>query len=374
MFYKNQPVENKANYEDYLKTAGSLSNLFSDSAVPYLYYRLAEKVFCKAFEADDLSRSDVAIDAKKGELGIGLKTFLYGNSKSYQKVAEFNKDRDLYESLPNIEKIKKISELRNERVGFAERSHGLKSSIYHCVVRSEGKFSLFEEVMDYIDSENLIITKENKSSLHFTDGKNAYSFSLSKSTLLKKFNINEIKHEFKVNVFDDPLEEIQKLVHRAKLNKPKNIYKDTVFLPLYGKNMTVFSNSGLNQWNAGGRKRNVSEVYIPVPAIVHRIKPDFFPEKNKSFVLKFPDGTLMKVKMCQGNNRGKALMSYSNKELGEWLLRQVLQIPEGEIITYRKLEEINIDSVRIDKINKNTFEINFSSLGSYEKWIEKSKI
>lgn len=49
MFYQNQSLENKANYEDYLKTVGSLSNLFSESNVPYLYYRLAEKVFCKAF-------------------------------------------------------------------------------------------------------------------------------------------------------------------------------------------------------------------------------------------------------------------------------------------------------------------------------------
>ena len=369
MFYQNQSELQRGNYEDYLKTVGSLSNLFSDSTVPYLYYRLAEKVFCKAFEADDLSRSDVAIDAKKGELGIGLKTFLLGNAKSFQKVAEFNADRHLYDKLQSLEKVKKISELRNERVGFAERSHGLLSSIYHCVVRKEGKFVLYEEKMDYVNLKKIKITKETKSSIHFSDGKNQYSFSLSKSTLLKKFNVKDISYEFTVNIFKDPLEEIQKLVKKAKLNKPQKIYKNTVFLPLYGRNQEVFSHSGLNQWNAMGRKRHLNEAYIPVPALVHKIKPNFFPSRDTIFSLKFPDGTVMKAKICQQG--GKALMSDPNKDLGEWILRKVLQLPEGVILTYKKLEEIGIDSVRIDKINKNNFEINFSALNSYEKWIEQ---
>jgi hypothetical protein len=369
MFYKNQPDLQKNNYEDYLKTVGSLSNLFSESAIPYLYYRLAEKVFCKAFEADDLSRSDVAIDAKKDGLGIGLKTFLLGNSKSFQKVAEFNADRHLYDLLPTAKKIKKIAELRNERVGFAERSHGLKSSIYHCVVRKEGKFLLYEEKMDYVNISKILITKETKSAIHFNDGNNHYSFSLSKSTLLKKFIVKNPSQEFKVDIFKDPLEEIQKLVKKSKLNKPQKIYKDTVFLPLYGKDKTVFTSSGLNQWNAKGRKRNINETYIPVPALLHKLKPNFFPPRDTHFDLKFPDGTHMKAKICQQG--GKALMSDPNSHLGEWILRKVLKFPEGKLLNYRKLEEIGIDSVRIDKINDGTFEINFSALDSYENWVEK---
>ena len=88
MFFDNQAPKQKEEYQDFLKIAGCLSNLFSDSNTPYLYYRIAEKVFCRAFEAEDLSRSDVSADAKKDSLGIGLKTFLQGNNKSFQKVAE----------------------------------------------------------------------------------------------------------------------------------------------------------------------------------------------------------------------------------------------------------------------------------------------
>ena len=63
MFYTDQTNEQKAEYEKFLRTVGCLSNLFSDSDVPYLYYRVAEKMFCRAFEAEDLSRSDVSADA-----------------------------------------------------------------------------------------------------------------------------------------------------------------------------------------------------------------------------------------------------------------------------------------------------------------------
>lgn len=97
MFLQNQSEKNKNLYIQLLKAVGSLSRLNTDSKIPYLYYRSAENIFCKAFEADNLSRSDCSVDARFGDIGIGLKTFLYGNGSSYQKVAEFNKDRNLIE-------------------------------------------------------------------------------------------------------------------------------------------------------------------------------------------------------------------------------------------------------------------------------------
>lgn len=371
MFFTNQTNSHKDNYEKYLKTVGSLSNLFSDSATPYLYYRLAEKVFCRAFEADDLSRSDVAIDAKKGLLGIGLKTFLLGNNKTFQKVAEFNADRHLYDTLSPLEKVKKIAQLRNDRIGFAERTYGLNSSIYHCVVRDKGAFLLFEEVMDYVAISKIKLVKESKASIHFEDGMNHYSFSLSKSTLLKRFNTTKPSYTFEVNIFEDPLLEIQKLVKKANFALRKTKYLETIYLPLYGKDKTVYENSGLNQWNAKGRKRAVNEAYIPVPSFIHKAFPNFFPNKETKFSLKLPDGKILNAKICQSG--GKVLMSAPNKDLGEWILRTILQLPENTLLTYTKLEELGIDSVRIDKVTNELFEINFSSVGTFERWSEKVK-
>lgn len=125
--------------------------------------------------------------------------------------------------------------------------------------------------------------------------------------------------------------------------------------------------SGLNQWNAGGRDRNPNEVYIPVPAEIHKKFPGFFPDRDTPFNLKLPNGNKMKSKICQDGD--KALMSYSNRELGQWILRDILKLKEGEVLNYEKLQKIGIDSVRIDKISNSDFEINFSKTGSYEKFM-----
>jgi len=65
MFYSDQNKSSKKKYQKMLKIIGCLSNLFTDSEIPYLYYRIAEKVFCQAFSAEDLSRSDVSADVER---------------------------------------------------------------------------------------------------------------------------------------------------------------------------------------------------------------------------------------------------------------------------------------------------------------------
>ena len=85
MFFKTRTAKEIETYQSYLQTIGSLSRLFSDTTNPFLYYRVAEKIFCASFGAEDLSRSDLSVDAKIDELGIGLKTFTMGNGKTFQK-------------------------------------------------------------------------------------------------------------------------------------------------------------------------------------------------------------------------------------------------------------------------------------------------
>lgn len=365
MFFESQTKDQRQEYQDFLCIAGCLSNLFSDSEIPYLYYRLAEKVFCRAFDAEDLSRSDVSADAKKDILGIGLKTFLIGNSKSFQKVAEFNSDRPLYISLKEKELVKKIAELRNTRIEFTENIHNIEKSIYHCIVRDSGKFKIFEEPMERIDIQNIKITKKNKNSIIFEDGKNEYSFLLSKSTLTKRFITKKFIYEFDVNVLEDPLSELNTILSQKNLllETEKRI-KQTIYLPLYGKGKIVYERSGLNQWNARGRNRDANEVYIPIPSEIHKNFKGFFPERDTHFSLKLPNGKNMISKVCQDNS--KALMSYPNMELGKWILRDILKLKEGEVLTYEKLQTLGIDSVRIDKISSSEFEINFAKTGSYE--------
>ena len=218
MFFQDQKSKYKLEYENFLKIAGCLSNLFSESTTPYLYYRIAERVFCRAFEAEDLSRSDVSADAKKGALGIGLKTFIAGNNKTFQKVAEFNSDRKLYENLSPKELVKKVSELRNSRIEFTENVHSIESLIYHCVIRDNGKFLIFEEPMDKVDIFNIRDISKNKGSITFNDGKNDYSFLISKSTLTKRFVTQPIIYELDIKILEDPLLELKQLFYNTDLN------------------------------------------------------------------------------------------------------------------------------------------------------------
>ncbi len=84
-----------------------------------------------------------------------------------------------------------------------------------------------------------------------------------------------------------------------------------------------------------------------------------------------PNGKKMKAKICQYND--KALMSNPNKDLGKWILRDVLNLKERVLITYDLLENLGIDSVKIEKINDENYRIFFASVGSYEEFLESKK-
>ncbi len=363
MFFSLQKKEQQEEYQELLQVVGSLSNLFSDSNAPFLHYRIAEKIFCRAFRAEDLSRSDISADAKKISLGIGLKTFLSGNGRTFQKVAEFNGDRLLYNSLDDSPLLEKIAELRNARIDFTEKVYGLTESMYHCVLRESNRFKIFEEPMDKVDISNIRNIKRNVGSIVFDDGINEYSFLLSKSTLTKRFVVDKIEHEFGVAILKNPLDELRDLLNTKDLLADEHNVQ-TIYLPLYGRDKTVFPKSGLNQWNAAGRARHPNEVYIPIPAVIHAQFPDFFPDRDALFTLKFPDGEEVVSSVCQAGR--KALMSQSNRKLGKLILRDGLKLKEGELVTYEKLQLFGIDSVRIDKVGSLKYEINFAKNGSYE--------
>ena len=126
----------------------------------------------------------------------------------------------------------------------------------------------------------------------------------------------------------------------------------------------------MNQWNAGGRKRDPNEVYIPIPKSIHNNYPNFFPPRDEHFSLELPDGNVLSAKVCQDG--GKALMSTHNADLGEWLLRKVLRKPEGDLVTIDDLDRVGIDSVRIvnthqtDVEGKKVYSISFAD--SYESY------
>ncbi len=363
-------------YKKILKILGSLTNLFSESKIPYLNYRVTENLYCKAFNAKNLSRGDVSADASLNNIGIGIKTFINGNGKSLQKVAEFNRDSVRFRNLNSIDLINKVADLRNERIEFTKRLHKLNSMIYHCIVREEGKIMTFECDMSLIDKPKIKLLNVTKNVISFKDSKNEYSFNLTKSTLYKRFLTKKIISEVDVKMLENPFEVLENKFEKVKEIYYKKIISENPFiiLPLYSKtkdDKVVQLKSGLNQWNADGRKRNVNEIYIPIPIWIHKRFPGFFLSRDISFNLILPDGTLLEAKVCQDNS--KALMSKHNADLGHWLLRKVLNLKEKDVLTYEKLQEIGLDSIIIERIDNKTYSIDFRASGTYEEFLENNK-
>lgn len=366
-------IEANGKYIKLLSAVAKLSGLFSESSIPFVNYRVVENIFCKSFNADNLSRSDTAFDANYNSTGVGLKTFICSSDNSTEKVAEFN---SLSRELANYKGKKlalKLAEYRNDRIELANRLYNIENSLYHIVARKDKELILFETDYDNIDINNINSVKMSATSLQFEDGKNLYRFNYSKSTLFKKFFIPKNTYHIPIEIIEDPYNLLLELFDNKTL-KPAldKLIKGVnyVVLPLYGKKQKqkfVFQKSGLNQWNASGRTRDFGEVYIPIPIEIHKLFPDFFPKRNKGFDLKIPTGEVFSAKVCQQNS--KALMTNPNKAMSDWLLRTIFQLKENELATIEKMDKLGFDSVIIEKKGELSYKIDILPSNSYENFI-----
>ncbi len=366
-------IDNNGNYLKLLMAISKLSGLFSESSVPFINYRVAENIFCRSFNAENLSRSDTAFDANLNSLGIGLKTFVCTSNSKVEKIAEFNSLSRMLSKYQGKDLAFKLAEFRNERIDLANRLYNIEKSVYHIVARKNTKLVLFETDYEKIDLAKIHSVKQNQASLQFEDNNNFYSFNYSKSTLFRRFNLPQNAYKLPIEILEDPYTLLLELFEEKVLKEATDKLvrgKNFVILPLYGiknKEKFVFEKSGLNQWNASGRKRDFGEMYIPIPIEIHKQFPDFFPPKEQSFALKIPTGEVLSAKVCQENS--KALMTNPNKALSDWLLRKLFQVKEGELITIDKMDELGFDSVIITKTDDDNFKIDKAKMDSYENFI-----
>jgi len=366
-------IEKNGDYLKLLSAVSKLSGLFSESSVPFINYRVAENIFCRSFNANNLSRSDTAFDANFNSIGVGLKTFTCSSNNSTEKVAEFNSLSRVLSDFKGKELAIKLGEFRNDRINLANRLYDIESSLYHIVARKEKELLLYETDYNTIDINNIHSVKDNKASLQFEDGNNFYSFNYSKSTLFRKFIIPKNAFRLPIEIIEDPYTLLLELFENKdlkpatdKLIKGQNF----VILPLYSTRnkdkKEVAEKSGLNQWNAGGRKRDLGEIYIPIPAELHKKYPNFFPKRDEDFNLQIPTGEIFSAKLCQENS--KALMTNPNKAMSDWLLRKVLHLKEGELATMEKLDELGFDSVIITKTDKENYKIDIMKTNTYNEF------
>lgn len=387
------------NYQKYLELFSSLSYLFSESDIPYIHYRIMENIFCRSFLAENISRTDTAFDASKiinnTKYGIGLKTFRLTATKngfpSYktEKIAEFNKESINLKHLSIKEMTLKIIELRNARLNSAIKEYNIHNSLYHCAIRyyedssKTGKIMLKEFPYQPINSSQIICTDKNYQplssskileqpieNLHFIESgtENSYSFNISKSTLSKTFNTTLTGILLPIVKIEDPFE----MLHDWFINLKKNSEIpgiDYIILPLFSLKDNIKyvpEKSGLNQWNAGGRKRKFGEMYIQVPSLIHKLCIGFFPPKDKDFTLITPSNKEINVSLCQTNS--KALMSNPNSALSEWFHPLLMKSQQEQLISYSDLNRIGKDCIKLEKISEEKYKFSLYPIGGWENF------
>lgn len=396
MSFIDEWKENKE-YFNLLELMSRLSNLFSDSNIPYLNYRVTENLFCKYYKAENLSRSDTAYDAKTNNYGIGIKTFTIHNEKSTEKVAEFNSIAPFLKQFHGYELALEIAKARNDRIELGKRLYEIKDGCYHIIGRIPGGLTVFNSEYPLINLNTISKVKENAKSLQFCDDRHIYTFNFSKSTLFKEFIVPKDNVYIPVDIIQDPYDVLKKLLssndYEGKYDNivqvheeiQKNISTDKkltlgvnfVILPLYSvRDDMVPLRDGLNKWNANGRPRKANEVSIAIPGILIKRFPKFFPDIHHAFTLHLPNGKCISAKPCEPKGKGKiighAIQSNPNTDLGQWILRDVLQLQEGELATKELLDRFGFDSVILYKDSINDYRIDVCRTISYSKGLYNS--
>jgi hypothetical protein len=411
----------KSLYKGLLQSVAAMTLLFSDGPQAYIDYRFVEKLFVLATKGKDISRSDKVFDAIVGtpqSIGVGVKTFVMTGSgqTSLEKVQEFTRfsGSGVFDNLSKSEIAFKAAEYRNNTILADSQEYGIDiaSSIYHCLVRSGGAGVIHEEpyplinleAIQPVDTRGRILDEfpDGNKGIRFFDGVNTYSYTKSKSVLMKVFDLRsyttlepipltidqDIWKKISSSIVEESLSEALTIsdFQTANSEAPEKLIPgvDYVILPLYstrGATKTVEAASGINQWNAGGRLRKYGEAYIPIPAMVHSLAPGFFPERDKPFDLVLPNSAdPVNAKVCQQGS--KALMSNPNDRLCRWLYKVIDskfsdydfdRQPNREPFTYADLQKVGRDSVIVIKDRTSSqlkYEIRFAELGSYEEFVD----
>ena len=392
--------EQQEEYIKFLKIFGALSGLFKDNhnginaKKPYLYYRNHEQLFVKVFDVKDLTRKDSAFDALgvfgENRVGIGLKTWIHSKEFTFQKVAEFNKlapevIQPLISNGDAKEVIKRVSELRNERIMLDKRLYNTDIDVYHFITRDDNVMNIVETNYDLVDIESLELIEADGKNFLFKDKLHRYKFYSSKSVLLEEFDASEMQIIKKIPIvqYDDPFELIKMIKLPIDQN---NKIPEVIYLPLYQdkKEGRIVSNcSGINIRHAKSKNKGSNyprpeyEIEIRISKWIHLAYPNFFgfdaldedkikDAKNNDFDLILPDGRTLRGRIKQQS--GKSLQTNPQGALGEWVLKDVLGLKNREIVTWELLEKLGIDSLKVTKIDNKHFYITVAEVGAYEKF------
>ena len=396
--------EKQEKYIKRLTALGVLSGLFKEldgknGRKPYLHYRNHEISFIDSFKVQGITRKDSAFDAivRIGDkaIGVGLKTWIHNSDFSNQKVAEFNKKsgelRKLFDAGKKRDLVLRVAELRNNRIDDDKRIYETELDIYHFITRDDNCFYIIESNYEKIDINKIKNIKKSDTSISFNDGKNDYIFNMSKSTLFKRFDASENERilSVKIDIHDDPFYILENIfnsefeLHNHNLSTVSSFDKENNPMTLeshddktYLVNKKSVFNASLASSKTKGSNipRPAYEAYAHIPKYIHQLFPNFFgfdaldreSRSNSHFNLHLPNGSMITAKITQDD--GKSLQTNPQSILGKWLLFSIFGLKEYEMLTRDILDEKEIDSIKITKIDNNNFKVDICSYLDYEKW------
>lgn len=141
------------------------------------------------------------------------------------------------------------------------------------------------------------------------------------------------------------------------VSTPTNTYTDYVDLPLTDRRTgEVPARSGLNWGQREGRDHN--QAYLSVPLSIHNADPTFFPPLAETFLVITDDGENLVCVMAQQNR--KAIHTRENNSIMGAYFRRRLGLVDGAFVTAADLQRYGRDSVRIYKIDDETYYLDFS--------------
>lgn len=134
---------------------------------------------------------------------------------------------------------------------------------------------------------------------------------------------------------------------------------DTFELSLLEASGKVPEKSGLNWWNAAGRPRDFDEAYIPIrkPALHEMRKVLGYVKCSDEIDAITHDGFTFKVrfsgpKIKGGIDPGNLESSGKKSILGNWILRKILKLSPGALVTRDILEKYGRTSLTFSKLVK----------------------
>lgn len=248
---------------------------------------------------------------------------------------------------------------------------------YWNVTYIKNPFSVFENLHNYIDTEELYtdsiswVIYDEDGKIPESSGFNAFDGSSKLPKNKREEEINKVDREYNGKLPENILNNIINLLKDILLKERSQNKSDIKERKILRKNLIeLVENSREKQLLERIEKlvfRPLEEMYIPIPESkeFHKQRPNFFGEKigtfksngktlaldteQRKFKLEFlASGNVIEAYINQ--DLGKAIQSLHHQDiLGKWVLREVFQLKERELLTVQKLNEIGINGIRLIK-------------------------